>query len=119
MLSIDNKDYPASHLVMLLITGRLPEKGELVDHKNGNATDDTIGNLYPTDYIGNARNTKKRKDNKTGFVGVHYHNQTGRYMAYVRNKYLGIFSTIPEANEAREAYLAKHPELGFTYRHGK
>jgi hypothetical protein len=45
--------------------------GKLVDHINGDCSDDRIENLRLTTPVGNARNTVKPKKSNTGVVGVY------------------------------------------------
>lgn len=115
--------WKASHLVTLLVLGHVPKDNMLVDHLNGIADDDKMENLrYTTPGI-NSKNCKRRCDNTTGYAGVWYDPATDKYRSCLNVNHkrinIGRFSTIIEAHEAREAYIAAHPELGFTSRHGK
>jgi hypothetical protein len=120
-IMIGHTFYYASHLVMLLIMGRLPTQKELVDHENGDTIDDTPWNLRLTTYIGNGRNSRMKNNNSTGYSGVDFSKGKFRSRLTVNRKevHLGYFDTAIEAHKAREAYLTAHPELGFTPRHGK
>lgn len=53
-----------------LIMGCTNCDGTIVDHINGNTLDNRKSNLRICNYLGNAQNAKKRKDNKTGYKGV-------------------------------------------------
>ena len=69
----------------------------------------------------NSRNSKKHKNNSTGYNGI-TQRTSGYYESYIRvNRkqiYLGQFKVINYAINARQAYIEAHPELGFTSRHG-
>lgn len=83
-------------IIFLMLNGYLPD---LVDHIDQNSRNDRIENLREADKSLNALNTKPRKNNKTGYKGVHEYK--GKYRASVYNKgkkiHLGSFSEIEEA----------------------
>lgn len=86
---------------------------EDIDHIDGNPSNNKLENLRSVKHIHNQQNLlKARKDNKSGFLGVAYHSQTGRYTAQIwinkKKKHIGIFKT-PEL--AHEAYLKAKREL--------
>jgi hypothetical protein len=78
------------------------EKHEKIDHINGDGLDNRRKNLRITNYSGNNKNAKIRKDNTSGYKGVHL--SKGKYIARIqvngKRLQLGTF------NSAKEAALA-------------
>ena len=90
--------------------GREPLR--VVDHRNGDKSDNRWSNLREATRGENSWNAKKRTDNGSGFKGVSLHRATGRYAAYIfiggEKRHLGYFDT---AEEAFEAYCVASKEL--------
>jgi len=77
-------------VVWLLVNGEDP--GEMIiDHIDGNRKNNKISNLRKIYQEENSRNNSKRKDNKTGVVGVNY-SKEGFYVATWRDDQLNGFS---------------------------
>lgn len=72
------------------------------DHKDGNGLNNTRKNLRVCTHTQNMRNTQNRSENKSGFVGVHWHQ--GKWQALIdvdgKSIYLGRFSDPKEAAHA-------------------
>lgn len=95
----------------------LDKKG---DHVNGNTLDNRKENLRICNSLGNAQNSKKRKDNTTGFKGVSLISRIskgkrvypGTYRVIINsgNKsiHIGVFPTIIEAARAYDRAAKKH-----------
>lgn len=108
----------AHRVVFAIQTGRWPT---IVDHINGDRTDNSWHNLRETTPAGNLMNCAPRSDSSTGRTGVKPNRRTGRgYIANIKTggklHYLGTFDTFQEASAAR---LAAERLLGFSARHGK
>jgi hypothetical protein len=58
--------------------------GERVDHWNGDTLDNQRHNLRKATNSQNIMNSQIRSDNKSGFKGVHFDRQLGRYRALLR-----------------------------------
>lgn len=131
-VSIKRKRYYAHRIVMLLAGFTLSEH-EVVDHINGNKSDNRIENLVITTQNGNSKNRAMPKNNSTGVTGVFYDKRRNQYIAralhpitklYVSKHFLiskyGDDAFIL-AKEARAAML-KHFNLEFdgvySERHG-
>lgn len=76
---------------------------EVMDHINGNRSDNRISNLRAATYQQNSRNQRIHRDSSTGFKGVTFSKARGKFVAYIRdgfrNKNLGGYSTAEEAHE--------------------
>jgi hypothetical protein len=77
--------------------------GQLVDHVDGDGLNNRRSNLRIATRAENNRNAAVRKDNTSGFKGVHWHKGDGRWQAQIRvagkRIRLGAFDT-PEAAHA-------------------
>ncbi len=99
------KNHAAHRLAFLLMTGAWP--AGVVDHMNGDRTDNRWSNLRDVSNTENLQNLRAPyANNRAGFLGVHGV-EGGRYCAQIRaggvTRHIGIFAT-PE--EAHAAYLA-------------
>lgn len=103
VIRIDKVDYYAHRLAFLFMTGEIPA---IVDHINGNRSDNRFINLRPSSKKLNAQNIRGATSrNGLGILGA-YIGQNGRFASRIRidgrNKFLGEFAT-PEL--AHKAYL--------------
>ena len=87
------------------------QKGQFVDHIDGNPLNNTVSNLRLCRKQQNEFNTKIRSDNKSGYKGVCL-TRNGKYRAYISlngTQYnLGVFST---KEDAARAYNSKAKKL--------
>lgn len=106
----------AHRVAFAIIHGRWP-KG-VVDHINGETTDNRAVNLREVTHAINSQNCRRRTDNKSGKPGVF--SSGGVYRAEIcaagKRMHLGRFKTIEEAIAARKA---AEMELGFHENHGR
>ncbi|MEN9621440.1 MAG: hypothetical protein RL499_1633 [Actinomycetota bacterium] len=110
VVSVDRSSY-LWHRLVLQMSGRSP--GPLVvDHINGDITDNRPENLRAVAPASNSQNIAgPHKANKSGFLGVHRHDDTrwrAQIMTGSRRRSLGLFDT---AEEAHQAYLQAKAEL--------
>lgn len=81
------------------------QKGEEVDHKDGNGLNNQRYNLRVTNRFGNSQNRRTPKNNSSGVKGV-YKIPNGKYQTSIKANgvavYIGTFSTIEEAQEAHQ-----------------
>jgi len=84
------------------MTGSWPDG--MIDHSNGNPSDNRFINLRVTDSSGNNRNSRKRKTNKSGYKGVSFFRKTEKWRASIvynrRNISLGLFENPEDAHKA-------------------
>jgi hypothetical protein len=82
----------AMHRFILGLVHGDPREG---DHINHNTLDNTDENLRIVDDTGQSRNHSKRKDNKSGFRGVHFFKRNDKWGAGIRvngkHIFLGLF----------------------------
>lgn len=96
------KNYKAHRLAWMLTYGEEPSGG--IDHADGNPCNNALSNLRVCCQSKNAANMKLRRDSSTGFKGVSYRKDTGRYAAYLtvnyKRKCLGCYDTAEQAHSA-------------------
>ena len=105
-ICIDKNLFPAHRLAWFYVHEYMPNL--VIDHKNGNPTDNRISNLREVTVSENIQNQGKPPiTNTTGFLGVSFFRRDNKYRASIqvnkKNIHIGLFST-PE--EAYEAYLS-------------
>lgn len=108
----------AHRLIWALTYGSWPNG--IIDHMNGDTSDNRIVNLRCVSQVENQRNQFQRKDNKSGFTGVHFCKASGKWVAqcYGENSkriFIGRFSNKSDAIAAR---MAAQKDNIFTSRHG-
>lgn len=91
----------------------------LIDHKDGNGLNNTRSNLRIATRAENQYNSRINKNNTTGFKGVTFHRNTGKYMAQVSvdgaTRYLGLYNSAEAAHYAYcEAAKQLHSEFANT-----
>ncbi|AFC21950.1 HNH endonuclease [Cronobacter phage vB_CsaM_GAP32] len=111
-----NKSVRAHRVIWKLLYGVEPNK---IDHINGVRDDNRKENLRSVTTQENQKNLKKRSDNKSGYSGVQYRKDIGKYRAYItvdkKQVSLGVFETIEEAIKIRKEAEIKynfHPNHG-------
>lgn len=108
-LTVDGKVYYCHRLAWLLHTAQEPVG--LVDHINGDKSDNRINNLRLCTHQQNLLNRGKNKNNTTGFKGVTLIKSTGRFCAHIAidrvNKHLGVYATAEAAAAAYARAAAK------------
>lgn len=99
-IRLDQRLYLAHRLAWLYMTGRWPTN--LLDHKDGDATNNQWKNLREATSVENAANSGSERISPTDMDGVTYFQ--GRYFACLetggRNDYLGAFDTFDKASAA-------------------
>lgn len=95
-ISAPNGTYERLHRALMQ-----PDKGQVVDHRNGDKSDNRRSNLRLCSNAENIRNRGKPRTNTSGFKGVRLRPDTGKWRAEIRHgkaRYsLGNFATAEEA----------------------
>jgi hypothetical protein len=103
LANVDYKTYKLHRLVWLWHHGHFPER--LIDHIDGDPSNNRIENLREATYAENMQNQRKaRSTNKLGVQGVY--RVKNKFRAVITknkvSKHIGYFDT---AEEAHEAYI--------------
>lgn len=105
LVTIDYVRHYAHHLAWLHVHGQWPK--DIVDHIDLDTSNNAIANLREASKAENCQNAKRRRDNTTGFKGVSFHKQRGKFRATIqvdgKSRHLGLFAA-PET--AHAAYIA-------------
>ena len=105
-IRIDRRDYRAARLAWLYVTGRWPTK--LVDHIDGNRSNDRWANLREATDSENQANSKRRTD-QPYHKGVSFHKAAGKWSAKIQGKHIGLFETPEKAAAAyRQAAIVAY-----------
>lgn len=109
-LAIDRVKFPAHRVVWAMVTGSWPNG--VIDHINGNTSDNRFCNLRDATISQNTWNQKIFETNVSGFKGVEFHPRTGRWRARIaangKRLFLGYFDS---AELASSAYIAAADRL--------
>jgi hypothetical protein len=103
------KLYKAHRVIFLMFNGYV---ADIIDHIDGNTSNNRPENLRAATHLGNARNAKKRKDNKSGHKNVFWNKSANKWAVSlsVNNKlrHFGYFEDLElaafVASEARDKY---------------
>jgi hypothetical protein len=100
---LDNKVYMAHRLIYLVMTGSWPVG--VIDHIDGDPLNNKWENLRDVSKTVNGRNTKRQKNNTSGFRGVSWVKGRLKWQAYISTGSgrvsLGLFDMLEEAILAR------------------
>jgi len=102
----------AHRIIYAIIHGKIPN-GD-IDHIDQNPMNNRIENLRDVSHSDNQHNSKKRKDNSSGFPGVCWHARYQKWQAEIkvnsRPIFLGRFDDYDDAIRARKmAKIKYHP----------
>jgi len=117
MGSVKKTKVYAHRVIWAIVYGEWPK--EVIDHIDGDPSNNRLNNLRHVPQVINTMNSKKRSDNVSGHAGVNWHVEVSKWRAYItidgRYKHLGLFDDISDAIAARKA-----AQIGteYTQRHG-
>ena len=103
-IGLSAKLYLAHRLAWLYVNGSFPKS--ILDHVNGDRTDNRIANLRVCNNSTNQENRSLGGSGAIPYLGVSFHKKTRKFRALIKFqgvlKHLGLF---PTALEAHHAYL--------------
>ena len=109
VMRVDAKDYLAHRLVWFWHHNEWPR---VIDHIDMNRSNNRIENLRACEKVQNLWNVGPNRDNSSGYKGVSFHKDTGRWQARIHcrgvSHHLGLFDT---TEEAHKAYVASSIKL--------
>lgn len=109
VIRVDYRMYYAHRLAWLWMTGAWPEV--VVDHIDGNPSNNRWSNLRAATYSQNAWNTRRIARNASGHVGVHFFKQYGCWRSCIsangKTRFLGHFKNKADAVAAYEVARAE------------
>lgn len=105
-IRLSGKVYAEHRLAWLYVHGEI--LGDVIDHIDGNKSNNKISNLRCATRSDNNCNALRRKDNSSGIKGINWHKVTNKWMCRVQHDgdrvILGYFNSIEEANEVLIEY---------------
>lgn len=118
LIRISGKLYRAARLAWFYVTGQWPD--DLIDHQDGDPTNNRWLNLRPADWAVNQQNKRRATSRNlwTNLLGVSFHAASGKYEANIgvtengrkKKVYLGLFDTDVAAHAAYvQAKRERHP----------
>lgn len=102
-ITVDGRRYFAHRLAWLYVHGAWPTNQ--LDHRYGITDDNRIGELREATHAQNHQNEGMRKSNTSGHPGVCWDKRKRKWQVQIRvpgkNKFIGLFSDLGKAVEAR------------------
>lgn len=106
---INGKPHRAHRLIWLMVYGEIP-KGMVIDHVNGNKTDNRLCNLRLASVQQNIQNAKLSSHNRSGYKGVS--KRRGKWRAVIkvdgRQRFIGHYDCPIKAARAYDTAAAEY-----------
>ena len=116
-VTLDKDGVYAHRIIWVWMTGEQPET---IDHIDGDGLNNKWSNLRSVKFSDNAKNQKKHVTNTSGYAGVTYRKDSGKWRARLmvdgKSISFGAFPTPEAANNAR---LQAINNYGFHHNHGR
>jgi hypothetical protein len=114
---LNGKKVLAHRIIWKMVHGEEPPT---IDHINGDPSDNRLVNLRAATPVQNGQNSRRRKNNTSGVMGVAWEPRRLKWCVRIhlkyRNKHVGYFDDFDTAVAARKAAEAKY---GFHPNHGR
>ena len=118
-VSLRGRSIREHRIIYEICFGRIPE-GRLIDHQNGDRSDNRPENLRLVDCLENTKNNAIGSGNSTGVIGVSWCKAVSKWRAQIgvncRQIWLGHFDDFNNAVAARKAAERLY---GFHLNHGR
>lgn len=101
------RQYFAHRIVWEMFNGPLLQQ-ELIDHINGDGSDNRIENLRKVSVLGSCMNRPMPMSNKSGVLGVCFNKKHKRWQASIGSTRLGSFKKFEDAVNARKLAEKDH-----------
>src|SRR5258708_6676719 len=116
LIRIEGKLYRAHRLAWLYVHGEWPK---VIDHINGEPSDNRLANLRDCSQKQNTWNMRAHRDNSSGVKGASFCQRRQLWFARIcrdgRSHHLGYFSTVERASDAYDAAARRlHGEFART-----
>lgn len=115
--SLFNKTQRVHRVIWLYYYGYWPK---IIDHINGDGLDNRICNIRDVSNQENLKNQRKRSNNTSGVLGVHWNKTKDKWQVLIKvdgkAKHVGFFADIESAAEARKQ---AEMEYGYHENHGR
>lgn len=102
-VKISGNTYKSHRIIWKIVTGEEPS---IIDHINGDRTDNRFINLRLATKIQNGANRGISSNNESGFTGVSYHSRDDKWQSYITvngsRLYLGSFESLDSAIISRQ-----------------
>jgi hypothetical protein len=117
-ITAEGRQVFAHTVAFILMTGDAPLG--VIDHQNGDGTDNSWANLRDVTHTENLRNQRRNARNTSGTMGVDFHKASHRWRARIivnqQERHLGLFRTKELAVIARKS---AEESFGFHPNHGR
>jgi hypothetical protein len=116
-VDIKGKQFSVHRIVFLMHHGYLPK---MIDHIDGNGTNNAIENLRETDSSKNNFNSVYKNKNKSGYRNVFYNEERNNWTIYItinkKTKFFGSYEDVELAGLVAEEARRKYHGEFFTQR---
>lgn len=109
-IRVDGRAHRAHRIAWLYAHGEFPP--HYIDHIDHCPANNRLANLRLATMAENLKNVHLYTNNTSGYKGVYWHKQAGKWVALARlngrRHYLGCFTAAEAASEAYEAFAKQH-----------
>ena len=113
------KKFHAHRVVWEIFNGQIPN-GFIIDHIDGNGTNNRIENLRLATCQGNNKNSSRHRNRSVGPTGVFFNKKANKWIAQIKHNYepiyLGCYDNMFDAVCVRKSAETKY---GFHENHGR